>query len=118
MKTYNVEIKLTSEGLRLNNQLCKIHRGKVVTIENNSVGIGHSAHANIDASGSVKGMKSLGYWGKNDVTLKQGGFIYNLSTVVISDPLDALALYLERGGEMWLPKVKNEWSVYPFSFTI
>lgn len=118
MKTYTVKIKNTSEGFRIDNQLCNIRlTGKVVVIENGTAGIGHSAHPNIDASGSVKGMKKLGYWRENDITYKQGGHIYNLSSVVISDPIDALAYFLEKGGEM--PRFpKDEWKEHEFTFQI
>jgi len=36
-------------------------------------------HPSIDASGSVRGMKKLGYWGKDDVCVRCGSYIYNLS---------------------------------------
>lgn len=67
----------------------------VTIIENYSVGIGHSAHANIDETGSVKGMKELGYWRKSDHIIKARGFYYNMSTVVCSDLLDELCLAIE-----------------------
>lgn len=34
---------------------------------------------NIHKSGSVRGMKKLGYWGKNDVCIRIGNYIYNLT---------------------------------------
>lgn len=87
------------QGLRINGNLVKFHhKNGVVMIENNTVGCGHSCHPNIDASGSVKGMKNLGYWGKEDETVKAGGFIYNLSSVVITNPLDLLAYHMEKNG--------------------
>lgn len=39
-------------------------RTGIAWVENGSTGLGHSAHPNIHASGSVRGMKSLGYWSK------------------------------------------------------
>jgi len=119
MEKYTVTVQLTKEGLKINDNLCKvINRGKVVVIENYSTGGGHSAHANIDISGSIKGMKKMGYWGKNDVTHKQGGFIYNLSTQVISDPLDALALFIEKGFIFNPPTKIDEWNKTQFTFSI
>ena len=50
----------------------------IAWIEDGSSGCGFSVHANIDASGSVIGMKKLGYWGKKDRTIRSHGFIYNI----------------------------------------
>lgn len=36
-------------------------------------------HPSIHYTGSVRGMKKLGYWGKNDVCVRCGQWIYNLS---------------------------------------
>lgn len=36
-------------------------------------------HPSIHCSGSVSGMKKLGYWGKNDECVRCGSYIYNLS---------------------------------------
>ncbi|WP_301124034.1 hypothetical protein [Mycolicibacterium fortuitum] len=38
-------------------------------VENGAAGIAHSAHPNIDATGSVAGMKDRGYWGREDRTV-------------------------------------------------
>jgi len=118
MKTHTITVQRTEEGLRLNGYLCQIKPGRVVSIENYSVGIGHSAYPNIDKSGSVAGMKKLGYWGKDDKTVRQDGFIYNVSHVVISDPLDALALYIEKGGIFPTPAQADNWYKTTFTFTI
>jgi len=118
MKTYSVKLKHTKEGLFIDGNLCQVRKGKTVTvIENNSAGVGHSAYANISSSGSVEGMKNLGYWRKEDKTVKQGDFIYNLSSVVISCSIDALALFIENGGE--LPTLSiDEWKETIFNFSI
>lgn len=50
----------------------------IAWIEDHSTGLGVSVHPNIAASGSVSGMKALGYWGKDDRTVKSHGFIYNI----------------------------------------
>jgi hypothetical protein len=60
-------------------------------VEDGSTGLGHSCHPNIDASGSVSGMKKRGYWNKNDRTVNSHGFIYNIDEYVVSDALDRLA---------------------------
>ena len=63
----------------------------IAWIENGSTGNGHSCHPNIDKTGSVSGMKKLGYWKKDDITLKSNGFIYNISKFVCTDELDRIA---------------------------
>ena len=73
----------------------ELHRDRksgIAWIEDGSTGLGHSCHANIDATGSVRGMKALGYWGKEDRTVRSHGFIYNIDTFVVDeeDPYDAL----------------------------
>lgn len=60
-------------------------------VENCSAGIAHSAHPNISASGSVRGMVSRGYWKREDRKVRVRGFVYNVSRVVSSDPLDEIA---------------------------
>lgn len=119
MKKYIVTLQQTKAGLKINENLCtKIHISKnVCSIENNSTGTGHSVHPNISETGSVKGMKEKGYWRKEDKTVKFNGFIYNTSEVVISDPIDALAYYIEKGGK--LPNNKgDEWNNIIFEFSI
>lgn len=41
-----------------------------------------SIHPSIHCTGSVRGMKKLGYWGKNDRCVRCGQFIYNLSIFI------------------------------------
>ena len=38
-------------------------------------------HPSIHYTGSVKGMKEQGYWGKHDKCVRCGSYIYNLSIV-------------------------------------
>ena len=38
----------------------------IATIYDPSTGLIHSCHPNINVTGSIRGMKKLGYWGKND----------------------------------------------------
>ena len=54
----------------------------IAWVADGSTGMGMSAHPNIDASGSVAGMKSIGYWDKTDMTVRSHGFIYNVSRLV------------------------------------
>lgn len=63
----------------------------IAWVENRSVGIGHSAHPNISASGSIRGMKDLGYWAKDARTVRSHGFIYNIDSFVVTDEFDELA---------------------------
>lgn len=58
-------------------------------IEDTSTGCNISIHANIDASGSVRGMKNLGYWQKNARTIRSHGYIYNIDSLVVNQNDDA-----------------------------
>lgn len=60
-------------------------------VENGTVGIAHSAHPNISDSGSVMGMKKLGYWDRHARVIRCRGFIYNIDSLVISDEYDKIA---------------------------
>ena len=63
----------------------------IAWVEDGTTGNGHSCHPNIDTSGSVRGMKQRGYWGKNDRTVRCHGFIYNIDRLVVTDELDEIA---------------------------
>ena len=63
----------------------------IAFVEDGSTGNTHSCHANIDSTGSVRGMKKLGYWRKDDRTTRAHGAIYNIDTLVVSDELDEIA---------------------------
>lgn len=39
-------------------------------------------HPSIHSTGSVRGMKKLGYWGKYDRCVRCGQYIYNLSITI------------------------------------
>ncbi|MCM1061223.1 MAG: hypothetical protein NC452_13180 [Eubacterium sp.] len=39
-------------------------------------------HPSIHYTGSVAGMKKLGYWGKDDTCVRCGRWIYNLSITI------------------------------------
>lgn len=57
----------------------------IAWIEDGSTGLIHSCHPNISASGSVHGMKQMGYWDKTDKIIESHGFKYNISKFVIDD---------------------------------
>lgn len=46
-------------------------------------------HPSIHYTGSVRGMKKLGLWGKNDICVRSGDYIYNLS-IRIENPSKTL----------------------------
>lgn len=85
------KIKLNDPRLGEYWELFRDSKTGIAWIEDGSTGNGHSAHPNIDATGSVAGMKSRGFWGKDDVTVKSHGFIYNVSHVVVDGELDRIA---------------------------
>jgi len=75
-------------------------RTGIAWVENSKTGNGHSAHPNIDATGSVKGMKSRGFWKQHDRTVKTNGAIYNIDKLVVTDALDEIARqYCRCGGQ-------------------
>lgn len=55
----------------------------IAWIEDGRTGLGISVHSNIDSSGSVSGMKTLGCWGKKDRTARSHGWIYNFITLIV-----------------------------------
>ena len=59
----------------------------IAVIRDGATGLQYSCHPSIDKTGSVLGMKRLGYWNKNAKTARAGGFIYNISSFV-ADPND------------------------------
>lgn len=54
----------------------------IAWIEDGRTGLKISVHANIHSSGSVTGMKNLGYWGKRDRSVRSHGWIYNIDSFV------------------------------------
>lgn len=72
----------------------------IAWVEDGRTGNGHSAHPNIDATGSARGMVKLGYWTMNDRTVRSHGYIYNIDRAVVSDRLDAIAnVHCQCGGK-------------------
>lgn len=39
-------------------------------------------HPSIHYTGSVRGMKKLGFWGEHDIVVRCGQYIYNLSIFI------------------------------------
>lgn len=72
-----------------------VHNG-VAQIEDGTSGCGLSLHPNIDRTGSVTGMKKLGYWDKNDQTVRAFGGIYNISKYVPEDDPEMNKILLEH----------------------
>jgi hypothetical protein len=72
----------------------------IAWVEDGEAGCGHSCHPNIDRTGSVRGMKQLGYWAKDARTVRSHGFIYNIDHVVVTGDLDELARqHCQCGGQ-------------------
>lgn len=72
-------------------ELYRDERTGIAWVENGKTGNGHSAHPNIDVSGSIKGMKLLGYWREDDVVVRCDGYYYNVSKRAIHDKYDQIA---------------------------
>jgi hypothetical protein len=71
----------------------------IAWVEDGTTGSGHSCHPNIFSTGSVRGMKQRGYWGKGDRTVRSHGWIYNIDHVLVSGDLDKIACeYCNCGG--------------------
>ena len=104
-KLYWVKSKDNKVGIKIKD------KNGVVAIENYSTGMQHSAHPNIDRTGSIRGMKKL-YWG-DCKTVNAHGYIYNISATSINNELDALALHLESD-TIQLPR-NGEEKIYEFS---
>ena len=60
-------------------------RTGIAEVRDGYTGNGHSCHPNISTSGSVKGMKKLGYWGKNDKIARAGGCQFNTSRILVDE---------------------------------
>lgn len=71
--------------------LYRCPRSGLAWVEDGSTGCGHSAHPNISDTGSVMGMKKLGYWDRHARVVHSHGFIYNIDSLVVSDEYDRIA---------------------------
>lgn len=50
----------------------------IAWIEDTRAGIGISVHPNIDVTGSIEGMITRGYWGREDRIVESHGWLYNI----------------------------------------
>lgn len=87
---------MAKEFIREIRPYAKLYRDSIngiAWIEDGSTGLGYSCHPNIDITGSVAGMKKLGYWGKSDKVVRSHGFQYNISRFAIDEEkkLDLIA---------------------------
>jgi hypothetical protein len=71
-------------------ELHRDYRTGIAWVADGTSGCGHTCHPNIDASGSVAGMKRL-YWGKDARTVRSHGFVYNIDRLISSDKWDEVA---------------------------
>lgn len=60
-------------------------RSGIAYIKDYNKGLGYSCHPNISETGSVEGMKTRGYWGKEDRTVHSHGFIYDIDELSTED---------------------------------
>ena len=63
-------------------RLYRDDKNGIAWIEDGRTGLGISVHANISSTGSVSGMKNLGYCGRKDRTVRSHGWIYNIDKFV------------------------------------
>lgn len=59
----------------------KVYSNGIATVHDGSSGMTHSVHPNIDCTGSVRGMKQLGYWKRDARTVRAGSYIYNIDSL-------------------------------------
>lgn len=66
----------------------------IAWIEDGTNGSSISVHGNIHISGSVRGMKQLGYWRKTDRVVRSHGWQYNIDTLTYdkNDKLEMIVL--------------------------
>ena len=85
--------------------LVRDDRTGIAKIQDGAMGISHSIHANISSTGSVRGMRVRGYWGKKDRAVRAGSFTYNIDSLVSDENSEydkilkaecRCAAYLER----------------------
>jgi hypothetical protein len=84
----------SKELLRTIRPYVKLYRDSktgIAWVEDGSSGMGHSAHPNIHGTGSVTGMRTRGFWGAKDRTVRSHGFIYNIDRSQVSGELDRIA---------------------------
>lgn len=76
---------MAKQFIREINTYAKLYRDDkngIAWIEDSSTGLGITIHPNIHKSGSVIGMKNLGYWDKKDRIVQSHGYKYNIDRFV------------------------------------
>lgn len=87
MSKYNELVTRLKSGQEV---YCNSQTG-IATVHDGSTGLLYSCHPNISDTGSIRGMKNLGYWGKKDRCVRSSGYIYNIDMLVVSDELSEVA---------------------------
>lgn len=74
-------------------KLYRDNENGIVWVEDHSTGHRASVHPYISSTGSVAGMKKMGYWEKDDKIVESHGYMYNISRFVCeeSDELEMVA---------------------------
>ena len=73
-------------------------------------------HPSIHYTGSVRGMKKLGYWGKHDVCVRCGQYIYNISIWLDPNRSNKTERPKEELPQAYLDILeKREWSVCDYT---
>jgi hypothetical protein len=83
--------KVLLREIALHQKLYRDPKTGIAWVEDGTRGLAHSAHPNIDATGSVRGMRALGHWGRHDRVVRSHGFCYNIESCIVDDELDAAA---------------------------
>lgn len=74
-----------------NKKLYRDAKTGIAWVEDGSTGFWHTAHPNIHYTGSIRGMKNLGYWDKKERCVRSRGYIYNIDVCIVEDELDMIA---------------------------
>lgn len=91
--------------------LCRDEKNGIAWIEDGRTGLGISVHPNISDTGSVRGMRKTGLWGKTDRVVRSHGWIYNIDRLAYDpkDPLERIVMCecqcqgcIERRGGIYL----------------
>ena len=91
MVYYRLMAKELIREVRPHVRLYRDPKTGIAWVEDGTSGMGHTAHPNISATGSVRGMKNLGHWPKSARTVRSHGWIYNIDSCVVTNELDRIA---------------------------
>jgi hypothetical protein len=70
---------MAAKVLKIDDRRNLVIENGIAIVTDTVTGQQHSSFSSIHPTGSVTGMKKLGYWGKKDVIVKAHGWIYNVS---------------------------------------